>query len=361
MKYILQINTGNIETTNYTSKQIIDRLEHVLNYIEISKIIIGWSTDKKIYEEVVTYLHNKKIEVYFWLPVFSEITDLNIEDKYVEANIFTQNNSNFSSGDKFEFVCQASNTNINYIVEKFKEITKGINFDGVFLDRIRYNSPAVNPNAILGCLCPDCLNRYKENGIDIVKLQNENVFDYAIPVKIHEGVYEYIDSDFNSLMKIKRDTITKQINAIIEKFNEMDLKVGLDTFGLAVADFVGQDIISLSKKADFIKPMFYLRTTAPAGIPYELNGLTGKMKESLKKLWGFNIDDVDSSVEQCKYLLDRNVYITPGIDVNNIEGICSSDKEYVLNYLDNLSKLNLKEVVLSWNAMTITDELLEKL
>lgn len=361
MKYVLQINTGNIETTNYTSKEIIDKLEHVLKYIQISKIIMGWSTDKKIYEEVVCYLHDKGIEVYFWLPVFSEITDLNVEDNYVEATIFTQNNSNFSSGDKFEFVCQASQKNIDYVVDKYKEITDGIPFDGVFLDRIRYNSPAVNSNAILGCLCPNCLNRYKQEGIDIDKLQKENLYDYAIPTKINEGVYEYADPDFNKLMKVKRETITKQINTIIDKFNEMNLKVGLDTFGLAVADYVGQDIVSLSKKADFIKPMFYLRTTAPAGIPYELNGLTDEIKDSIKSLWGFNINDIDSSVQQCKYLLDRNVYITPGIDVNNIEGICSSDKDYVLDYLDNLSKLNLKEVVLSWNAMTITDELLEKL
>ena len=361
MKYVLQVNTGNLTNKNYSKDEIINRLSYLFKSINVSKVIIGWNEDYELNKSLVNFIHGNHTEVYFWLPVFSEIVDFDLEDKYVEANIFKSNENTFSSGDNFEFVCQSSLKNIDYIVNKYKQIVKDIKFDGVFLDRIRYNSPAVNKNAIFGCLCDKCLEKYNENGIDIKALLNEDVYTCAIPSEFKEGKYIYSNENFNKLMTYKRDNITKQINELISRFNSMNLKVGLDSFALCFADDVGQDIVALSKKADFIKPMFYLKTTAPAGIPYELNGLGKDIYEKLKQIWNCDLNDINSSIKQCEYLLEKKVNITPGIDVNNIEGICASTSDYVEEYINNLKDIKLDEIVLSWNAMTIEDDLLDRL
>lgn len=355
MKYILQVNTGNIDTPNYRSEEIINRLEHVSKYINISRIIFGWHDNYQENKKISEYLRSKNIESYFWLPVFAEIIDSSKEDNYVESNLFEKKISQMSDGDNFEFVCQSSKKNIEYIENKFKELIKDIKLDGVFLDRIRYKSPALAKDAIYGCQCEQCKTLYKDINIE------NNIYDKLVPTEIVEGTYCYEDKNTNELMKIKRNIITNQISELYKYFKKNNLKVGLDTFALCLADFVGQDIIKLNECSDFIKPMFYLKTTAPAGLPFELEGLPTSTINAISNLWGCNLTDIDSSIKQCNYLLDRKVNITPGIDVNHIENICNSNEDYVIEYLKKLKSINCEEVVLSWDSMKIEDTLLEKI
>lgn len=355
MKYILQVNTGNIDTPNYKADEIINRLDYLANYLDISKIIFGWHNNYEENKKISEYLNSKNIESYFWLPVFAEIIDPSIEDNYFETSIFEKKISNLSEGDNFEFVCQSSNKNIEYIIKQFEEIKKDLKISGVFLDRIRYKSPALAKDAIYGCQCDECKKLYKNIEVD------KDVYFKLLPNKINEGIYEYEDDNLNKLMKIKREIITDQVTKLYEYFKHNNLKVGLDTFALCIADFVGQDIISLGKCSDFIKPMYYLKTTAPAGIPFEFDGLPTKTIEAINNLWNNDLTSIEGSIKQCEYLMNRNVNITPGIDVNNIKNICNSNDEYVIEYLNRLKDIDCSEVVLSWDSMKISDSLLEKI
>ena len=355
MKYILQFDTGSINQQNYTAEKIINRLEHLTKHLDVSRVIFGWYDDAYQNQKICQYLHARNIEAYFWLPVFAEIIDLKEEDEYIESSLFVTGASKLSLGDNFEFVCQSSQRNIKFIEDKFLQLTKNVDIDGVFLDRIRYKSPSLSKDGIFGCQCEKCRKLYPENVV------SGDVYDKLVPFAIKDGVYAFEDEKLDSLMKIKRTVITEQIEKLFAFFKERNLKVGLDTFAICIADFVGQDILALDKYSDFIKPMLYLKTTAPAGLPYELAGLSDKCVDALNKLWGTDLMSIDGSIAQCKYLLDRNVYITPGVDVNNIEGICHSDDDYVIEYLKKLKEINTLETVLCWNSMMITDSLLEKI
>lgn len=355
MEYILQINTGNTIKANYRANEIIKRLEHLSKYINISKVIFGWFKDYQENKKISEYLRNKNIKSYFWLPVFAEIIDLDIEDNYLESNLFEKKKSQLNEGDNFEFVCQSSKKNISYIKKYFEETIKDINIDGVFLDRIRYKSPALAKDSIFGCQCDNCKILFKAFNVD------KNIYDKLTPKKMVNGIYYYEDNNINKLMKIKRDTITNQIRDLYDYFKNKNLKVGLDTFALCLADFVGQDLVKLNECSDFIKPMFYLKTTAPAGLPFELEGLPQNTKKAISDLWGCNLANIKGSIQQCKYLLDRKINIVPGIDVNYIKDICESDEDYVIEFLNMLKYIDCNEVVLSWDSMKIEDTLLEKI
>ena len=355
MKYILQVNTGNLDTPNYRADEISERLDHILEYLDVSRVIFGWHDDHEENEKICRYLKKKGIEAYFWLPVFAEIIDMDKEDSYVETDLFEKKESRLNNGDAFEFVCQSSEKNIRYITDRFEEICADIDLDGVFLDRIRYKSPALARDAIFGCQCQSCRKMYYENVID------KGIYDKLIPQRIENGVYRYDDGMIDDLMRIKRETINRQIERLHGYFKGRGLKVGLDTFALCLADFVGQDIISLNDFSDFIKPMFYLRTTAPAGLPFELDGLPERTRNRINELWEKDVNTIEGSVMQCEYLLNHGVRIAPGIDVNHIEGICDSNEEYVLEYIENLKKIGCEEIVLSWDSMKLEDSLLEKM
>lgn len=42
----------------------------------------------------------------------------------------------------------------------------------------------------------------------------------------------------------------------------------------------------MGSMADFVKPMVYLKTNAPAGVPYEIQALGAEMAERISKLPG---------------------------------------------------------------------------
>jgi len=360
MKYVVQICTGSQFKLVYNAKEVIERLDYLASKLPISKVVIGWNGDVNFNKQVSDFLRNKNIESYFWLPIFSEIIDMNIEDPYIEEKDPNAPVQEFYGEDTFEFVCQASNKNIDYIINEFDKIAKDVKFDGVFIDRIRYMSPAISMNAIFGCQCDNCLKLYEENGINIKELKKKDLA-YFEPSKLVEGHYEYKNSDADKLMKFKRDTITRQVARLYDAFKSRGLKMGIDTFALEIADYVGQDIIELNKHCDFIKPMNYLCTTAPAGIPFEMDKLGSQINEAIENIWDKQTRSIEGSKAQLKYLLDNGVRASVGIDCNFVENICHSNKEYVLSHVKALKEVGASELVLSWNAMLLDNELVEQL
>ncbi len=74
--YVVQVSLGGWHAPDYTSAQIIDRIDSVAQMIPVRKVIIGWSLDTSIYREVGAFLHGKGIEMLLWLPVFAETEEM---------------------------------------------------------------------------------------------------------------------------------------------------------------------------------------------------------------------------------------------------------------------------------------------
>jgi len=356
MNYILQISTGLLDENYYTPQEIIQKIETITSKISVTRVLFGWYKDKEFNKQIRDYLKSKNIQCIFKLPVFSEITDLEQEQAFVYHKILEdKTNHSFYKNDKFDFLCPSSKKNLDYILALFEKIDNGVNYDGVFLDRIRYPSPSLNQNSIYGCCCEECNKLYKN--IDINSITNFNI-------KNRDGfIYQYEDNQLNQLMRIKRSIITEDIRYLSNHFKQKQKIVGIDTFYPVLADFVGQDLKSISEIVDFIKPMNYYKTFAPAGIPYELDGINRDCKRSLMGCYENEIESIDCSVETSKELMkmNPNCDITIGIDANNIDSICTSNPEYIQNHIKSLEKVGIKEVVLSWNIMLIDDELFDKI
>ena len=69
---IVQISTGGYLEHKVTHDAVCGRLKALLETIAVSKVIIGWSCDRELYEHVIRFLKQHGIECYLWLPVFSE-------------------------------------------------------------------------------------------------------------------------------------------------------------------------------------------------------------------------------------------------------------------------------------------------
>lgn len=364
MKYIIQLNTGSFSRSILEAEEVISKLKYCLKLLKVEKLIFGWAPDIELNRKICEFLEDYPVEKYLWLPVFAEIQDL--KKTRINKNIVAEEKTDFNAceGDEFDFACQSDYNAVKRAVEVFEQLTQGCHVEGVFLDRIRYASVATSPGAVYGCWCSQCRDIYASNGADINRIQkiaSKRGFEKFLPVAQKHGVYQFSDPDIDRLMEAKRNIISRQISELCRIFRSKKIKVGVDTFAPVIADFVGQDLVTIGKQVDFIKPMVYLRTDAPAGLPFELRGMGERFCERLEEVWGGPADCMPLIAEQMKQLKEMGIRVTPGIDANAIHGICTTDTDYVKSFLKHLQEVGCDTVVLSWDIMRISREMIEEL
>ena len=103
---IVQISTGGYLEHKVTHDAVCKKLKALLETIAVSKVIIGWSCDRELYEHVIRFLKQHGIECYLWLPVFSETGILKADTgKLIDDTGNEVKSYCLSEGENFEFYC----------------------------------------------------------------------------------------------------------------------------------------------------------------------------------------------------------------------------------------------------------------
>ncbi|MCQ2158854.1 MAG: hypothetical protein MJY43_03405 [Bacteroidales bacterium] len=333
-KYILQICTGGWNNRNYTTQQIIDRLDKVTGMIPVEKVIIGWNLEPGPYREIGEYLHSKDIKMILWLPVFSEIG--HIEDAEQSVDIWGEKTESFNlqEGEDFTFYCPSSQKNLDAVRNIFLKHFSQCGFDGVFLDKIRTASYVAGQSGVLSCGCERCMQIYSGKGVDTDALK-------ANP-----------EQEMDRFLEAKASIVSASVRELENWFHSRGMEVGLDLFAPELSSVVGQDYTALSEKADFVKPMMYRKTEAPAGIGFEIRAFDPAFdSENLTE------DYLCRELEKAAELSKCPVY--PGIEINYREDIARTSPEYIKESLRAVHKAKLPGVVLAWDIMLAPDSHLE--
>lgn len=340
-KYILQICTGGWNNCNYSAEEIIKRLDKVTAEIPVEKVIIGWNLEAEQYRKIGSYLHPKGISMDLWLPVFSEIG--NIADAERSVDLWGQETGSYAlqEGEDFTFYCPSSTVNINAVKSIYGQYFSECGFDGVFLDKIRTASYVAGQNGVLSCGCDRCMSIYAEHNVDIESLK----------AKAQKGIV-IDDATMADFLKAKAEIISCSVGELEDWFHSKGLEVGLDLFAPELTAIVGQDIAALSQKADYVKPMMYRKTDAPAGIGFEKRAIDP----------GFSDADLSDDYlyrELVKAVDLSGCMVCPGIEVNYREDIARTSPEYIKESIRAIHRAGIKHIVLAWDVMLAPDSHIE--
>jgi len=164
-------------------------------------------------------------------------------------------------------------------------------YQGFFLDRIRFPSPAFNPAGDLGCFCPHCRQQAAAGGLDLEELRRALVAlapQVGGPTALVEGLLSVgpTASDAKSaadsalvsellkrFLAFRSQSVTAFVTWLTGHLRAANMEFGLDCFSPCLVRMVGQDLANLGELADWIKIMSYAHTLGPAGLPFELLGL----------------------------------------------------------------------------------------
>lgn len=351
--YIVQVSLGSWNTPLYSAGQIIGKIDTVTQMIPVEKVIIGWSLDKGIYKEVGEYLHSRNIQMLYWLPVFAETEE--VCQSVPSVDLWGKEPANFdlTAGEGFRFNCPSSKDNAAGVIAIYDKYLSDCGFDGVFIDRIRTQSFVGGLSGVLSCGCGGCAQLFKEEGVNLedVRKALEEKGDSFFSVSGYDPKEGFLFTDplAGAFIKAKGHIVSNGVAAVADSLRSRGLIVGMDLFAPFMAPFVGQDYEILSAHADFIKPMLYRCTNAPAGMGFEYESL----KSTLPGAEGYPDFEMDVRFleSQLEAMSESACPVYPGLEINYRKDIAPTTPEYVKESLDAIMKHGGAGAVLSWNIM----------
>ena len=351
--YIVQVSLGGWHSPDYTAEQIIGRIDTVSQLIPVEKVIIGWSDNKDIYRQVGAYLHEKNICMLLWLPVFAETEEVCQNTPAVDLWGKVPANYDLAAGEGFRFNCPSDPQNAANVVAIYDQMFSDCGFDGVFLDRIRTQSFVSGVSGVLGCGCPLCVERYAKEGVDIqaVKAEYESKGDEFFSVEGYSTTdgFGFKDPVAAAYFKAKGHVVSSSVAAIADSLRQRGLEIGMDLYAPFMSQFVGQDYSILANHADFIKPMLYRKTFAPAGMGFEYDLL----RKAAPQATGYPDFRMDSTFlnNQLQAMKPYSCKKYPGIEINFRKDIVPTSPRYISESLDAVLGYGFDGAVLSWNIM----------
>nr|MCR5352273.1 hypothetical protein [Bacteroidales bacterium] len=298
-------------------------------------------------------LHSKDIKMLFWLPVFAETEEVCSSTPSVDLWGRIPGNYDLTAGEGFRFNCPSDPQNAAAVVALYDREFADCGFDGVFLDRIRTQSFVGGVSGVLSCGCPSCAARYAAEGVDLeaVKAAWDSLGDDFLSVSGYDPAtgfrFEHpLAADF---FRAKGRIVSRGVAAVADSLRSRGLEIGMDLFAPFMAPFVGQDYALLTQHADFIKPMLYRKTTAPAGMGFEYE-LLRRSAPGAKGYPSFAMD-VEFLNSQLDAMAAYPCAKYPGIEINYREGVALTTPDYVEESLEAVMDHHFEGVVLSWNIM----------
>lgn len=353
--YIVQVSLGGWHSPNYTAEEIITRLEEVTSQITVSKVIIGWSISPEIYRKVGDYLHSKNIAMLLWLPVFAETEEMCSNTPAVDLQGNIPANFNLTEGEAFLFSCPTNPENARNVIAIYDQYFGGLGFDGVFLDRIRTQSFVGGIEGVLSCGCQECSEGFVKEGIDLKEVATAATQDGFWDVENYtpEQGFTFKNPLAAKYFQAKGHIVSGAVAAIADSLKKRVGTIGMDLYAPFMAQFVGQDYAILSRHADFIKPMLYRKTNAPAGMGFEY----ALLQKALPNAEGFPeiVQDLDFLNSQLQAMEPYRTGKYPGLEINYRQGVAETSPEYVKESARAIAQHGFNGAVLSWNIMEAPD------
>ena len=340
MEITLQIFSGSFTGKTVSFEKVEQKLLSVLQRLPVSKVIMGWSPNRALYEKTARLLGSKhlskrKVDFYLWFPVFSETGALKSLSPLVDFHDRRLESASSHVDEDFSFCCPTDPQNIENILGIFEEHFASIPLSGIFLDKIRY--PSFAQGSVFTCFCRHCQVEYEKENFNTKELVNVFFNSSCTPLGVTEyhgnGEYEFEDPVMSRFFSLKAGFVYQSMQRICNYFREKGLAIGFDVFAPFLSPFAGQDLLKLSSLCDFMKPMMYRLTNAPAGLPFEMEALlrgTGSEDEVKRRafhgLLGFNLGekvfDLDFTVKELRDLVSASSCpIHVGVEINRIKNL----------------------------------------
>ena len=259
-----------------TAKTVREKLREAFQRLPISMVLLDWDLPPRLEDAVATEVQNQKAQLYRWQTWLTGDSQTDLPTEWAVIGLDGQPIAGYENDPDFTFICPNTSGVEEFLGERLEGIAKRGLFQGIFLDRIRFPSPAADPATQLGCFCRHCNRLAADRGLNLTEVrqsiqslikEKDGAADLACSLLGKTGLPNILLERF---MDFRSDSVTRTIRSACKQARSLGLKVGLDCFSPALAHMVGQNLHSLGLTSDWVKIMTYPRVFGPSGISFEL-------------------------------------------------------------------------------------------
>lgn len=371
-----------------TPAQARQRLAEACQRLPISLVLLGWDLPPAFEEAVAEETARQGARLFRWQPWLTGDARTDLPPEWAALNLAGEAIPGHGDSPDFTFVCPNRSGVAAFLVERVEDIAGRGFYQGIFLDRIRFPSPAPDPATHLGCFCRHCARQAADRGLDLEPARRalESLLaDGAGAQRLAAsllGRAEDPAGPLEALLDFRAGSITRLVEFSARQARAAGLAIGLDCFSPALARAVGQDLGALDGACEWIKVMTYPRVLGPAGISFELLGLAdwlagryglgeGEALETLAAASGLPIPGSraelrsaglgsGSVAQEVRRGLEMGVSnLLAGIALVELPGIHESGPEELQADLQAARAAGAGGLVLSWNLWHISAEALD--
>lgn len=372
---------------------VLEKLHAAANVLPFSHLLIGWNLPGRLLDACRKETERLGLRFLRWHPLLTGDAVFHPEPDWQVVGVGGRKVPGYRGMPEFTFVCPNHPAVQEGIHRRLAQlVTEGM-YDGFFLDRVRFPSPACDPVQDLGCFCGDCRKRADAYGFDLERVRQSILEMVKTPrgclslvVCLLGGSTPDIEPEYatqlNTFLDFRQNCLTDFIAQICVPLRNAGAEIGLDCFSPSLTRMVGQDLGALGSHADWIKVMSYAHTLGPAGIPFELlgffdylSGNTGLNPSSIlntmsnalnlelpEKPQDIKEKGISSSALEAELRRGLRVSSAPilaGFELVQILGVAELNDVQILADLEAVRRAGVAGLSISWDLWDIPLERLE--
>ncbi|HBY08334.1 MAG TPA: hypothetical protein DEH22_11285, partial [Chloroflexi bacterium] len=252
-------------------QQAREKLHAALEILPISALLLGWDLPPALLEVCRDETALADVKLYRWQPILTGDGTIFPEMAWRTRNLRGGPLPGFRGLPEFTFVCPNHLAARAAILSHLTDLAQSGLYDGIFLDRMRFPSPAEHPVESLACFCEHCQRAAADFGLDLAEIRKTLQTSSKLSVLRALGGEDV--APLSAFLDFREHTITQFIIEAVKILRATGLAVGLDCFSPSLTRMVGQDLSALAPLADWTKLMIYGHARGPATLPYEIGAL----------------------------------------------------------------------------------------
>jgi len=260
------------------------RLRAAFDLLPISLVLLGWDTPEALIAACAQEADRAGAQLFRWHPLLTGDGLLTPRSEWQCIGLNGERVTGHQGKAEFSFICPNRPEVREAVLDHLRDMLRRGTWQGVFLDRIRYPSPAADPTNALASFCDDCHRAAANIGFDLEAARRSIIKLVTMPQHVELFIRALLDplahtppdadlDALKALLDFRAGSVTRLVESAAGLAHAAGLAVGLDCFSPALTRLVGQDLGALKAHCEWIKIMSYAHALGPAGLPFELLGL----------------------------------------------------------------------------------------
>jgi hypothetical protein len=260
------------------------RLRAAFDHLPLARVLLGWNLPTPVVEACAEVCAAAQAQLYLWHPLLTGNGRFRPQPEWRTIGLNGAPVAGFNAMPEFTFICPNRPAARKAVLQYLSDVIAPGYYQGVFLDRMRFPSPAADPARDLACFCEDCHRVAWQVGVDLAHVQRHIRQLLATPEgqRVTLGALlappgrpeaQSAPEPLAQFLTFRQHSISECVIAAAKMARARGLAVGLDCFAPTLTRLVGQDLTALRSACDWIKVMTYLHAFGPACIPFEILGL----------------------------------------------------------------------------------------